>query len=63
VKITGHFSTTINTVQNGRAKLVPVTIGRMNDEQAELLGGLKKGAVVILHPSEKISDDARVKAR
>lgn len=50
-------------VQNGRAKLVPVTIGRMNDEQAELLGGLKKGAVVILHPSEKISDDARVKAR
>lgn len=50
-------------VQNGRAKLVPVTIGRMNDEQAVLLGGLKKGAVVILHPSEKISDDARVKAR
>lgn len=50
-------------VQNGRAKLVPVTIGRMNDEQAELLSGLKKGAVVILHPSEKISDDARVKAR
>jgi HlyD family secretion protein len=50
-------------VENGRASLVPVTIGRMNDEQAELLGGLRKGATVILHPSEKISDDARVKAR
>ena len=50
-------------VQNGRARLVPVTIGRMNDEKAELLSGLKKGAVVILHPSEKISDHARVKAR
>jgi HlyD family secretion protein len=50
-------------VQNGRARLVPVTIGRMNDEKAELLSGLKKGAVVILHPSEKISDRARVKAR
>lgn len=50
-------------VRNGRAKLVPVAIGRMNDEQAELLGGLRKGATVILHPSEKISDDARVKAR
>jgi HlyD family secretion protein len=50
-------------VENGRANLVPVTIGRMNDEQAELLGGLRKGATVILHPSEKISDDARVKAR
>lgn len=50
-------------VENGRANLVPVTIGRMNDEQAELLGGLRKGATVILHPSEKISDDARVRAR
>lgn len=50
-------------VENGRANLVPVTIGRMNDEQAELLGGLRKGATVILHPSENISDDARVKAR
>ena len=50
-------------VENGRANLVPITIGRMNDEQAELLGGLRKGATVILHPSEKISDDARVKAR
>lgn len=50
-------------VENGRARLVPVTIGRMNNEQAELLRGLKKGATVILHPSEKISDDARVKAR
>jgi HlyD family secretion protein len=50
-------------VENGRARLVPVTIGWMNDERAELLSGLRKGATVILHPSEKISDDARVKAR
>jgi HlyD family secretion protein len=50
-------------VENGRARLVPVQIGRMNDERAELLGGLKKGAMVILHPSEKITDDARVEQR
>jgi HlyD family secretion protein len=50
-------------VENGRARLVPVTIGWMNDERAELLSGLRKGATVILHPSEKISDDARVEAR
>jgi HlyD family secretion protein len=50
-------------VENGRARLVPVQIGRMNDERAELLGGLKKGAVVILHPSEKITDEARVEPR
>ena len=51
------------SVENGRARLVPVTVGRMNDERAELLGGLKKGASVILHPSEKITDDARVEKR
>lgn len=50
-------------VENGRAQLVPVKVGRMNDERAELLGGLQKGATVILHPSEKITDDARVEAR
>lgn len=50
-------------VEAGRARLVPVKIGRMNDERAELLGGLKPKAVVILHPSEKISDGARVEAR
>ena len=49
--------------ENGRAKLVPVKIGRMNDERAELLGGLNKAAMVILHPSEKITDGARVEPR
>lgn len=50
-------------VENGRAKLVPVEIGRMNDERAELLGGVNKAAMVILHPSEKITDGARVERR
>lgn len=50
-------------VEAGRARMVPVKIGRMNDERAELLGGLKPKAIVILHPSEKITDDARVEAR
>lgn len=50
-------------VENGRAKLMPIAIGRINDERAELLRGLRKGATVILHPSEKITDDARVQRR
>ena len=50
-------------VENGRAKVVPVEIGRMNDERAELLGGVNKAAMVILHPSEKITDGARVERR
>lgn len=50
-------------VEDGRAKLRPVTIHHMNDERAELIDGLKQGSMVILHPSEKIVDGARVKAR
>jgi HlyD family secretion protein len=50
-------------VEQGRARLVPVKVGRMNDERAELLGGLKKDATIILHPSEKITNGARVEKR
>jgi len=54
---------TVFAAENGRAKLVPVKTGRMNDERAELLGGVNKAAMVILHPSEKITDGARVGRR
>lgn len=49
--------------EGGRAKLVPVRIGRMNDEAAEVLEGVDKGQSVILHPSEKIIAGARVTQR
>lgn len=50
-------------VENGRAQMVHVKIGKMNDEQAELQKGPKQGAAVILHPSEKITNGTRVKTR
>lgn len=50
-------------VEAGRAYLRPVRIGRINDDRAQVLGGLKKGTMVILHPSEKISNGARVEKR
>lgn len=50
-------------LEDGRARLRLVKVGRLNDEQAELLNGLALGARVILHPSEKIVDGARVEAR
>jgi HlyD family secretion protein len=50
-------------VREGRAKLLPVKVGRMNDETAEVLGGVARDANVILHPSEKITDGARVEER
>ena len=50
-------------VDQGRARLRHVQVGRMNDDMAELRGGLAVDAQVILHPSEKILDGARVEAR
>jgi HlyD family secretion protein len=49
--------------ENGKARLVPVKIGRMNNEAAEVLDGIGAGAEVILHPSEKITNAARVTQR
>jgi HlyD family secretion protein len=47
----------------GKARLVPVKVGRMNDEHAQILEGLEAGASVILHPSEKIDDGTKVSLR
>jgi len=35
----------------------------MNDERAQILEGLRAGAAVILHPSEKIDDGTAVRVR
>lgn len=51
------------TMQGSEAHLVPVTVGRMNDENAQILKGLEAGTAVILHPSEKIEDGRRVRLR
>lgn len=48
---------------DGRAQKRPVRIGRMNDEVAELLGGLSAGDRVILHPGDRIAAGVRVSAR
>ena len=50
-------------MRGGKAELVPVKIGRMNDERAQILEGLRTGASVILHPSEKIEDGSSVRLR
>lgn len=50
-------------VEGGRARLRQVKVGRMNDDHAAPLEGLNVGAKVILHPSEKIIDGARVTER
>ncbi|WP_108812322.1 HlyD family efflux transporter periplasmic adaptor subunit [Sphingorhabdus sp. Alg231-15] len=49
--------------RNGKARLVRVKIGRMNDQRAQILEGLESGDYVILHPSEKIEDGTSVRLR
>ncbi len=51
------------TVSDGRARLTPVTIDHLNDEQAEVLKGLSAGDRVILHPGDKIVDGRRIMER
>lgn len=47
-------------VEKGRAVMTPVSIGHGNDQYAELLGGLKEGARVIVHPSDRVADGVRL---
>lgn len=49
--------------KSGRARLTTVDVGRMNDEVAEVRGGLEPDARLILHPGERVADDVRVRSR
>lgn len=50
-------------VVDGRARRRTVDIGHINDDVAEVHGGLERGDQVILHPGDGIDDGARVTAR
>jgi len=50
-------------MRDGKTDLVPVKVGRMNDERAQIVEGLDAGLSVILHPSEKIDDGTSVRLR
>ena len=48
---------------HGRAMLCPVEIGRRNDLEAEVLGGLNENEAVLVHASDKIQDATRIRER
>lgn len=50
-------------IRDSRARQVAVEIGHMNEETAELIGGLAEGDRVILHPNDVISDGTLVDER
>jgi HlyD family secretion protein len=49
-------------VENGRAAVRPVEIGRRNGTMAQVLGGLAGGDRVVVHPPDTLRDGARVVA-
>ena len=48
-------------VQNGRAKLVPVQVGRSSGVEMQVLAGLSAGDEVVLYPGDRVKDGDRVK--
>lgn len=49
-------------VENGRARLREVKVGRGNGVQTEVLEGLADGAELIVYPGDKVADGTRVNA-
>jgi HlyD family secretion protein len=49
--------------RDGRARLQPVAIGHMNGIDAEVLNGVAAGDRVVVHPSDRVSDGARIEPR
>lgn len=53
----------VYVVNRGRAEERAVKVGHINDEFAEVLGGLKEGEEVILDPAPSLRDGSRVTRR
>jgi HlyD family secretion protein len=49
--------------RRGRARLRPVTRGHHNGLEVEIRSGLEPGDRVVLHPSDRVRDGARITAR
>jgi HlyD family secretion protein len=58
----GQWSVFLVDGQN-RARLKKISVGQMNDQEAEVLGGLAVGAKVLLHPSDDVRDGVKVAGR
>ena len=50
-------------VENGRAYLRPLQLGRRNNATVEVLGGLRGGERVVLYPTDNVADGVRAEVR
>lgn len=53
----------VYVVHGNRARLKTIQVGHHNGSQAEVLTGLEAGERVVLHPSDRMSDGARIRVR
>lgn len=53
----------VYTARDGRTELTPVKLGKFSLTHAEVLSGLTQEELVVLFPSDQISDDTPVKQR
>ena len=51
------------TLRDGHARLTPVTLGRRNDEVAQVIDGIAEGDTVIVHPGRSVEDGSLVVPR
>lgn len=56
-------SWSVFVAHKGNVSLRKVEIGKMNNHHGQVLGGIKKGDVVVLYPNDQINDGSRVELR
>lgn len=54
---------TVFVVDGNRIRSATVAVGQRNSEEAEIRSGLVAGVQVVVHPSDRVSDGARVEIR
>ena len=57
------FSWAVYRVVDGRAALTRVEVGHRNQDRVEILAGVGDGEQVVLHPSDRVTDDVRLETR
>jgi HlyD family secretion protein len=50
-------------IENDLARLTPVTLGHRGETSVEVTSGLREGALVAVHPGDRVKDGVRVEAR
>jgi HlyD family secretion protein len=53
----------VYAIENRRARRTRIEVGHRSGQEAEVMGGVSEGTVVIVHPSDTLEDGARVEPR